>query len=70
MKIKETIERECCEPKDLKRYHGIARRMQAIMHPVTDLFFCVHCGELWDLRIVDDPCGETETKFIRFFEYF
>jgi hypothetical protein len=37
MKIKETIERECCERKDLKPTIAYNKKWQ----------FCVHCGQLW-----------------------
>lgn len=47
MKITETIERECCEERDLKPYGG-----KTIMCPSgkTDncyFSYCSHCGQLW-----------------------
>lgn len=42
MKIKETIERECCEVKDLRRMTNEGR-------PVgRPYFFCIHCGRHWE----------------------
>lgn len=63
MKITETVERECCEPKDLKKYHGVLKSA----HPEADLFFCVHCGEIWDLILVGSKDAK-ETRFVRYFE--
>lgn len=42
MKIKETIERECCQEKDLRAYAGIRVEGDA-----TGLQTCCHCGQLW-----------------------
>lgn len=40
--IKETTERPCCLPNDLKPYKG-----DTIKHITRKLKFCVHCGQLW-----------------------
>lgn len=42
MKITETIERECCEGQDLKRYMGVLKNST-----INPIFYCKHCGELW-----------------------
>lgn len=36
MKVTETIERNCCEMRDLKPYLGFAKNLR----------FCIHCGKL------------------------
>lgn len=42
MKIKETIERECCQSQDLKPYKG-----DKSFNP--QFKFCVHCGQKFEL---------------------
>ena len=46
MKIKETIERECCQLKDLKKYCGIGQGDGSAR--MNTLVFCMYCGQLWD----------------------
>jgi len=46
MMIQETIERQCCEPQDLKTYGGTF----SIDSPHTVLMFCKHCGQLWGYK--------------------
>lgn len=41
MKIKETIERECCQNQDLKKYRGDGFKA------FHDVHFCSFCGQLW-----------------------
>lgn len=42
MKIKDTIERDCCHPiYDLKPYRGLGDVGRARK-------FCVHCGQQWE----------------------
>lgn len=50
MLIKETIERECCESRDLSPYRGMLRAARP-----ESVSFCRHCGELWVVRSGDDP---------------
>jgi hypothetical protein len=49
MKIKETVERECCQDKDLLPYLGIFRSLEdedyAKLH---DIKFCKYCGQIWE----------------------
>lgn len=45
MRIKEIIERECCEPRDLSPYHGMLKGTKP-----ESFSFCRHCGELWIMR--------------------
>ena len=41
MKIKETIERECCDPK--KDLHSLSEFPQG-----RPYYFCKHCGRHWE----------------------
>lgn len=51
MKIKETIERECCKPQDLRPVHGTP--MSRISQP--EYVFCIHCGRhLRQVQVRDD----------------
>lgn len=56
IKIKETIERDCCEQKDLKEYKG----RDAHIH--NQIFFCQHCGQLWENEKYTDAAGSTDTR--------
>ena len=42
VKIKETIERDCCMGKDMKPYQGEGR--EKLRKPV----FCQYCGQIWE----------------------
>jgi len=56
MKIKETIERECCTHKDLKEYKGIKNKNLI----GRSLFFCIYCGQAWlEVRKMG-PAGNME----------
>lgn len=44
VKIKETIERDCCQSKDLKTCHTQMKPAPGGKGTVT---FCTHCGQLW-----------------------
>lgn len=59
MKIKETIERNCCEHRDLKPYRGLMSPM--LEKYVKDLYFCVHCGKVWRHTTQMDAAGGTES---------
>lgn len=61
MKIIETIERECCELRDLEPYRGCIR-------DISDIRFCKHCGELWRLEVFSPADGERDTRFVRLFD--
>lgn len=55
MIIKETIERECCQPKDLKPYKG----------PRTDtIYFCQYCGSHYTEERVPDGAGSMENAVV------
>jgi hypothetical protein len=55
MKIKETIERECCQPKDLKRYYGPRPGIER---------FCLYCGSHFIEVRVPDGAGGMENILI------
>jgi hypothetical protein len=56
VKIKETIERECCdERKDLKPLPGCPKA------PRLQFLFCVHCGRWWEELTRTDGAGSRET---------
>lgn len=59
MKIKETVERECCAyPKDLKPYKGIAEKDVKYM-------FCVHCGQIWGWNRKMDAAGSMSDTLVK-----
>ena len=55
LKIKETIERECCEQRDLKDYRGEVDTLR------RGLKFCIHCGQLFHTTSQTDAAGGIET---------
>jgi len=56
MKIKETIERWCCDSKkDLKQYRGSYKKDSTRSN--NDVYFCIHCGQLWSSRKILDVAG-------------
>ena len=57
MKITETIERECCQQKDMRPYRGKLSPLLKVNKPL----FCVHCGQVWIHVSQMDPAGGTET---------
>jgi len=47
MLIKETIERECCDPdKDFLDYNGSVQYLDICPQNVK-VKFCKHCGQIW-----------------------
>ena len=60
MKITETIERECCQPQDMRPYKGDCTDKNW-MRNIKPLF-CIHCGQIWER--VKDAYGDTE--FIKY----
>jgi len=57
MKIKETLERDCCEVRDMKKYRG----EQASESHYLGLKFCQHCGQLWYETSRMDAAGGQES---------
>jgi hypothetical protein len=43
MKIKETIERQCCQSQDLRKYCGERELLVDRFDPI----FCIYCGQIW-----------------------
>jgi len=57
MKIKETIERDCCQDKDLKLYRG------KYFSTNKGWVFCVHCGNIWEKVSYTDAAGGKDYKY-------
>lgn len=60
MKIKETIERECCTRVDLRPYQG----KQSGDPKRRKLQFCLHCGQIHEWDTQRDAAGGTESILI------
>ena len=59
MKIKETIERECCDPrKDLVEYKGLRTDISR-NNPYMN---CKHCGQIWEWVQFADAAGDMDEK--------
>lgn len=56
VKIKETIERECCQTKDMKYYKGILDNELKRFNPS----FCIYCGQIWVTDSEMGPAGSSE----------
>lgn len=60
MKITETIERECCEPQDLRVFKGERKG------PAPPLLkFCAHCGQIWTIETASDGFGQEKKTLVR-----
>jgi len=57
VKITETIERWCCEPKDLKKYRGEGSKSIEM--------FCQHCGQQFTSEKYTDAAGARDTKLVK-----
>lgn len=55
MKIKETIERDCCEPKDLKPYKGGGSAIIKV--------FCQYCGQQFTTENYTDAAGSRDSRY-------
>lgn len=58
MKIRETIERECCKPQDLKPVEGSPSSGR-----VPEYKFCVYCGAYWRVVAFTDPAGASDWEY-------
>ena len=58
MKIKETTERDCCTPKDLKPVEGSPRRGRD-----PEVMFCVHCGARHRIHTFTDAAGSSDWEY-------
>lgn len=65
MKIKETIERECCQYKDLKPVLG--SKQWGINY---DLMFCIHCGARHLYTTFMDAAGSRDWEYRKIAEHF
>jgi hypothetical protein len=66
MKIKVTIERDCCHPaEDLQTYRG-SSDIPEVLRPK----FCKHCGQLWYLRRFTDAAGSGDSEYVRLIPQF
>lgn len=63
MLIRETIDRECCLSKDLKKYKGQVEA--SLQGHEKFLYFCQHCGQLWRETTQMDAAGGTESINVR-----
>lgn len=63
MKIKVTIERDCCDVRDdLVPFTGQTPVITKQLKPK----FCKHCGQLWILESFTDAAGDTDTEYVRY----
>lgn len=60
MKIKVTIERECCHPDDMVTYHGVSD-----FNPVLYPKFCKHCGQIWIRESFMDAAGARDWEYVK-----
>ncbi len=57
MKIKQTIERDCCQSEDLKPYLGICKNNNIkLLKPK----FCIYCGQVWYNDKEMGPSGSSD----------
>ena len=60
MKIKETIERECCQNTDLLPYKG------EIPFGNIKYSFCKYCGQIWFVTRVMSAAGSMEDELTKY----
>lgn len=58
MKITETINRECCQQKDMRPVDGTPK-----VGTYPEWTFCIHCGHYHEAMRVTDPAGGIETEY-------
>lgn len=58
MKITETINRDCCQQRDLRPVEGTKR-----IHGHDEFMFCVHCGRYHEAYRVSDAAGGYDTEY-------
>lgn len=62
MKIKVTIERDCCHSsEDLQPYRG-----KHMLPRAWQPKFCKHCGQLWILKRFTIAAGSIDSEYVRF----
>ena len=63
MLIKETVERNCCEERDMVQYRG---RVPKLDHDqMLNSAFCKHCGQLWTAEAYTDAAGGQDWRRVR-----
>jgi hypothetical protein len=60
VKIKETIERECCQQKDRRPVEGTPKKGAD-----PEWMFCIHCGAHYKLGTERDAAGGSDTVYRR-----
>lgn len=58
LKIKETVERECCQTRDLRPIHG-----SPIVGRIPKYMFCVHCGRQHEMHTFTDAAGSSDWEY-------
>jgi hypothetical protein len=58
MKIKEVLERDCCQTRDLRPVEGSPLWGRQPTHQ-----FCVHCGRRHRLETFMDPAGSRDWEY-------
>ena len=58
MKIKETVERDCCQPRDLKPVEGSPKRGRDYVY-----VFCIHCGHQHTIATFMDAAGSSDWEY-------
>lgn len=58
MKVTETVQRECCQPRDLKPVEGTPRRGRD-----AEYVFCVHCGKWHEYDSFMDAAGSRDWRY-------
>jgi len=63
MKIKESIERECCmSTNDFICYDGKFKEFK------KKLYICRYCGDIWVYERYMDAAGSMDSRFVRLFD--
>lgn len=60
VKVRQTIERGCCHPDDLRAVK-CATSIPAPLKPK----FCIHCGQYWVLESYTDAAGSRDSDYAR-----
>lgn len=60
VKVKKTIERDCCDPEDLRSVK-CATSVPVSLSPK----FCIHCGQWWVLKRFTDAAGDGDSEYVR-----
>jgi len=58
VKIRQTVERDCCEPQDIKPYRG-----ETESHSSVTYGFCTHCGQPHRHAWYTDAAGSRDWRW-------